>query len=116
MIDKKNLRILAIALLSLFGAITLTYGSYLIISNTINVSVTPQATLSLASNATNLISGVSCIQLNAHVSDNSPGLTVTFFQDSVMIGTAATDANGNAIYVTPILTASHSYYAETTHP
>lgn len=92
------------------------YSLYVITSNTVNISVTPKATLTLSANSTSLVSGVDFLQLTAHLSDNLSGQTVTFLQDGVSMGTATTDSSGNAVYNVGFITASHSYSATVTHP
>jgi hypothetical protein len=92
------------------------YSLYLITSNTVNVSVTPKATLALSANATTLVSGVDSLQLTAHLSDNLSGQTVTFLEDGVSIGMATTDSSGNAVYPVGVLTGNHSYTATVSHP
>jgi hypothetical protein len=105
-----TIALLAASIICFVGA------TYLLSSNTVNITVTPQATMSLSANATSVVSGVSAIELTATISDNSPGITVTFLQDGVSIGTANTDGAGTAKFVTGILTASHAYTATATHP
>ena len=92
------------------------YSLYAITSNTIDVSVTPKATLTLSANATNLVLGVDNLRLMAHLSDNLYGQTVAFYQDSILIGTTVTDSSGNAAYNVGLLTVGHSYYATVMHP
>jgi hypothetical protein len=104
--------ILAVVSLSSYVA----YSLYVITSNTIEVSVAPKATLTLSANATNLVSGVDCLRLMAHLSDNLSEQTVAFYQNSILIGTAITDSSGNASYNVGPLTAGHSYYATVMHP
>lgn len=108
--------ILMLAFCLLASGIVTGYASYTIWSNTVNVTTTPPATLALSSNATAAIAGLDTVKLTAHISDNMPGLNVTFYEDGFAFAWSLTDANGNATVITPILNANHYYDASTIHP
>ena len=103
--------ILAVALIT----VGVAYAIYTMTTGTVNVTVSPLATMSLVANNTNLTVGDGLL-LTATVSDSSNGLTVTFYQNSISIGTSTTSGGVATKTVTGLAAGSYSYYAEADHP
>jgi hypothetical protein len=77
----------------------------------------PQATLSKVSVSTTMLTVGAQLTLSTTVSDGTPDLTVTFYdQENTAVGSAVTDATGKAtLTITPPV-GSWSYHATAEHP
>jgi hypothetical protein len=77
----------------------------------------PQATLSKVSVSTTMLTVGAQLTLSTTVSDGTPDLTVTFYdQENTAVGSAVTDSTGKAtLTITPPV-GSWSYHATAEHP
>lgn len=97
------------------GTVGVAYAAYIMTSNHVTGTPGTQATLTLTSSTASPISGVA-FQLTAHVSDNTPGIPVTLYNNAVQIGVpVSTDTNGDAVFTVSV-TAAYDFHATGQHP
>ena len=110
---KTILAILAIAVL--VASATIVIAQYVMTSNTVNVIVSSQATLTLASNTTSTIVGYG-VQLTATCSDGSFVGTVTFLDGASPVGTTAASGGVAVLDYTVSTAKTYAFTATATHP
>ena len=109
--------VLAIILAAILVTAGVALAAYLITSNTVNVTVLTQATMTLQANSTSLTVG-DTVQLTATLSDGaaSSGLAVTFLDGATTLATVNADTSGVAVYAYAPAAGSYVYTATATHP
>lgn len=116
--DLKSLNLKFLLIVSLIAAcitIPLVSAAYVMTSNTVQVTGTAQATLSLISDKSSFVVG-SQILLSATVSDQTPGITINFLDGSVSVGTSNTNSQSIATLTLTPQAGQHNYTATGSHP
>lgn len=114
--SKRKIVVIILAFVALIAIVAGgAYGIYIMTSN--HVTGTPQAkaTLTLTANTTGIVVG-DTLHLVAHVSDNTAGITINVTNNSVQVGTAVTDSNGNAAIDAADITSAYDFVATGAHP
>ena len=112
---KKLVTALIIVGLAVSIPLAIVSASYILFSNHITGTTTPQATLTLTGNNTNVVT-YDVIMLTAHLSDNKNNVAIQFYNGTTALNpTVTTDSNGSAITYY-VVSDAYDLYAKATHP